>query len=123
MESLFNKAAGKPFKIIFKPNSHLMSISRRGPVTPSTSTFFQYQSYTKKLKSYFLFEKSLRNDCNNFCLHPKPFKMISKSNSYLMSISRHGPVNPSIHTFPNINITKTNKNLLVISKITEKWLQ
>ena len=40
-----------------------------------------------------------------------------------MSIYRHSPVNPSTPIFPNINITKTIKNLLLISKITAKWLQ
>ena len=40
-----------------------------------------------------------------------------------MSISCRGLVNQSTHTFfPNINLTKTMTNLLVVSKITEKWL-
>ena len=36
-----------------------------------------------------------------------------------MSIFRRSPVNPSTRTFPNINLTKTIKNLLGVSKIIE----
>ena len=40
-----------------------------------------------------------------------------------MLISGRGPVTPSTPFFPNINLTKTIKNLPVVSKVTEKWLQ
>ena len=40
-----------------------------------------------------------------------------------MSFSRRDPVNPSSHTFPNINLTKTIRNLPVVSNVTKKWLQ
>ena len=40
-----------------------------------------------------------------------------------MSISSRVPVNPSTLTFPNTNLRKTIGNLLVVSKIAEKWLQ
>ena len=56
-------------------------------------------------------------------MHPKPIRNTLKSNSYLTLIFRRGPVNSSSPIFPNINFTKTMTNLLVVSKITEKWLQ
>ena len=61
----------------------------------------------------------IKNGCRNLCMHLKPFKIIFKPNSYLMSIFRRSPVNPSTRTFPNINLTKTIKNLLGVSKIIE----
>ena len=68
-------------------------------------------------------KNSIKISCKNLYYNPKPFRIIFKSNSYLMSVSHRGPVNPSASTFPNINITKTIKNLLVISKIIKKWLK
>ena len=50
-----------------------------------------------------------------FTLHP--FTITFKPSS------SRGPVYPSIPTFPNVNLTKIIKNLLVILKINEKWLQ
>ena len=50
-------------------------------------------------------------------LHPKLFKIIFKPNSYLMSISRRGPVNPSIPNFDNINLAETTTNVVVDLKI------
>ena len=40
-----------------------------------------------------------------------------------MSISRCGQINPTSPTFLNIYLTKTVRNLLVVSKINEKRLQ
>ena len=37
-----------------------------------------------------------------------------------MTISCRGVINPSTHTFPNTNLTKTIKNSLVVSKVPEK---
>ena len=37
-----------------------------------------------------------------------------------MPLSRHGPVNPSTPTFPNINLTKTIRNLSAVSNVAEK---
>ena len=62
----------------------------------------------------------IKNDCNDLYFHQKPFKTDLKANSYLASIFYCGPVNLSTPTLPNINLAKTNKNLLVIWKITEK---
>ena len=56
-------------------------------------------------------------------LHPKSLKTVFKPNSYLMSICSRGQVIPLTAIYPNINLTKSIKNLLVISKITEKMLQ
>ena len=70
-----------------------------------------------------MIRNSLKNDCNNLYLHFKSFKITLKLNSYLMSISRCNPVNWSTPTFPNTNLTKTIRNLLVISKFTKKLLQ
>ena len=52
-------------------------------------------------------------------LHYKPFKTTTKSNSYLISTSRRGHGNCVNLFFPNINVTKAIRNLLVL-KITEK---
>ena len=65
----------------------------------------------------------VKNGFKNLYFHPKHFKSPFKSNSYLISVSHPGPVNPSTPTFPNINLTKTMRNLLVAGKITEKRLQ
>ena len=62
----------KFFKIIFKSDSYLMLISRRGPVTPSTPTFPNTNN-NKQLKIYLLFQKSQKNGCNNLYYHPYSF--------------------------------------------------
>ena len=56
-------------------------------------------------------------------MHPKFFKINLKPNSYLASVSRCGPVNPSSQTFPNINLTQAMEYFLVVWKITEKGLE
>ena len=71
--------------------------------------FLQYQS-DKNVK------KIIKDSCKNLYLHPKSFKTTVKSNSYLMSISRRGPITPSTPTFPNIDVTKATENLLVVLK-------
>ena len=43
--------------------------------------------------------------CNNLYLLPKVFHGSSKSSSYLMPISRRGPINLSTPTFGKINLT------------------
>ena len=70
-----------------------------------------------------LLRNSIRNNCKNLCLHPKPFKITIKPNSYLPSIFRRGPVKPSNPNFLNINLTKRITNLLVISKFNQNWQQ
>ena len=88
-----------------------MSISRRGPVTPSTPIFPNI-SLTKAIRNSLVFSKITKKGCINLYLLPKVFHGSSKSNSYLMSISRRGPVNLSTSTFGNINLTKTVTDLL-----------
>ena len=56
-------------------------------------------------------------------MRSKLFKTTFQPNSYLTSVSRRGIVNPSSLTFSNINLTQVMTNLLVVPKITEKWLQ
>ena len=48
----------------------------------------------KQLKIYLLFQKSLKNVCNILYFCPYTFDMSYKLFSYLMSLSRRGPVNP-----------------------------
>ena len=50
---------------------------------------------------------SIKNGCKNLYLHPKSFKITLKPNSYLMSVWRPGPVNPSTHTFCYIDVAQT----------------
>ena len=95
-----------------------MLIFRRGPLHPSTPTFDNIiltETMTNLIVAW-------KFNFKNLCLYPKSFHITLKPNSYLMSISRRGPVNPSTPTFPNINLTKPIKNLLVILKITENLL-
>ena len=56
-------------------------------------------------------------------VHPYTFHIIYKSISYLMSLSRRGPVKQSNPTFYNINMTKTIRYLVVARKFNQKWLQ
>ena len=65
----------------------------------------------------------MKNNCNDLYLHSKSFKTTLKPNSYLMSLSRRSPVNPSTATFLNINLTQAIANLVVASKINQKSLQ
>ena len=70
-----------------------------------------------------LLRNPIRNNCENLYLHPKPFKITVKPNSYLPSIFCRGPVKPSNSNFLNTNLTNTITNLLVISKFNQNWLQ
>ena len=49
----------------------------------------------------------------NLYLHSKTYNMGLKWNLYLTSLSRCGPVNPSIPTFGNINLTESITNLIL----------
>ena len=53
----------------------------------------------------------------NLYVDPKYFKITFKSSSHLTSISRRFRVTQSTDTFPNINLTKTMTNLLIVWKI------
>ena len=101
--------------MIYKSFSYLTSLILCGPVNPSTPNFGNI-NLTETMTNL------IRNVCKNLYLHPKPLKVTFKSNSYLMPISCRGPVTLSIPNFPNINLTKTLTNLLVVWKMTEKGL-
>ena len=99
-----------------------MSISRHAPVNPSTPTFLNI-NLTKTRKNLLIVWKITEKVCNILHALRKFFLRNSKSNSYLMSISRRGPVNLSFPTFGNINLTKTITNLLVAWKYNQKLLK
>ena len=86
----------------------------------SVNPFFPNIYLTKTIKNYLLFQTFLKNGFNNLYFHPYTFNMIYKSFSYLTSLSRRGPVNPSTSTFGSINLAKTMTNLLAVWKINKK---
>ena len=63
---------------------------------------------------------SLKNGSNNLYFHSYTMDERQKPFSYMTSLSRRGPVNPSILTFGNINLTETIKNLIVSWKFSQK---
>ena len=69
---------------------------------------------------FLLLGNSIKSNCKNLYFHPKPFKITFKSSSHMMSISRRFQVTQSTDTFPNINLTITMTNLLIVWKITEE---
>ena len=89
-----------------KSKSYLMSIYCRGPLNLSIPTFGKINQ-TETMINLLLLGKSVKNDCSYLCWHPKFIKTIFKISSYLMSISRHSPINPSTLSLPNISLTKT----------------
>ena len=97
-----------------------MSVSRHSPINPSIPTFTNI-SLTQTMANFP--GKSIKNGCNNFYLHPKNFHKSLKLNSYLLSVSRRGPIIPIKPTFCNINLTQAMTDLLVAWKINKKWLQ
>ena len=112
----------KLFNTNFKSNSYLVSLFCRHPVNPST-TFFPHINLTKTIRSLPVVLMSLKNGCNNLYYHPYTFDERYKSISYLTSLSRHSPVNPSSSTFGNINLTEAMTNLIVVWKFNQKCLQ
>ena len=83
--------------------SYLTSFSRPGHVNPSTPTFGNI-NLTETI--YLLLGNSVKYGCNNIYFYPKPFKIKSKPNSYLTSVTRRGLVIPPAITFPNIDVTQ-----------------
>ena len=112
----------KSFKSTFKTNSYLMSISRRDPLNPSTPIFGNI-SLIETMTNLVVAWKFNQKWLNESLFATKSFETALKSNSYLTSIFRHGPVNPSNTTFPNTNPTKTMINWLFVSIIAKIWLQ
>ena len=110
----------KLLKITLKLNSYLASIFRRGPVNPSTPSFPNI-NLTKTMTNLLIVWKMTEKGYNNLYLLTKVFHKSSKSNSYLMPISRRGPVNLSTPTFDNISLTEAMTNLLVVWKFDQRW--
>ena len=67
----------KSFKSIFKLNSYLMSICHCWLVNLSKPIFLN--SDLTKNEIYFLFQKSMKNGCNNLYFYPYTFDMNHKS--------------------------------------------
>ena len=112
----------KPFKITLKPNSYLTSIFRSDAENPLIPTFPNI-ILKKKKTNLPVVCKITEKGCNNLYLLTNVFHRTSKPNSDIMPISHCGLINPSTPAFPNINLTKTIKKLLLVSKITKKELQ
>ena len=70
-----------------------------------------------------MFRKSLKNGYSNLYFHLYTFDMSYKSFSYMNSLSRPVPVNPSIPTFRNIHLTETITNLIAAWKFNQNLLQ
>ena len=85
---LYNKL----FKITLKPNSYPASIFCGGLVNSSTLTFPNI-NFKKTVGNLYVVSNVTEKSCNNLYLLLKVFHRSSKSNSYLMSISRRAPVN------------------------------
>ena len=81
--------------------------------------FRKYQFNRNNNKFDWCFEIQPKTVARISILHFKFFKVIFKSDSYLMSLSCFGPVTPSTTNFPDTNHKKAIGNLLVVSKITE----
>ena len=70
-----------------KSFSCLTSLSRHGPVNPSTPTFGNINLIEAMDVIFLLLANSIKNDCQNLYLHSKSFKITFKSSSHLTSIS------------------------------------
>ena len=97
-----------------------MLLCRLGLVNMSTSAF-RYIKLTGTMTNLIVAWNFNKKWLQESLLHTKPFKITFKTNSYLMTNSHPVLINPSISTFPIINLTKTTSDLLVVAKITEKW--
>ena len=98
-----------------------MSISRCGPVNPSTPTFPNI-NFTKRMTKMLL-QKSLKNGCNNLCFCHYTFNMVYKSFPQLTSLSRRGSVNPSISIFGITNLKEAMANSIAAWKFNQKQLK
>ena len=106
------------FNMVYKSFPQLTSLSRRGSVNPSTSTF-GITNLTEAMTFNCCLEIQSKTAARvSFCT----LKPLNLSLS-LPSISCCRLVTPSTHTFPNISITKTMVSLLIVWKMTEKGLQ
>ena len=128
LEKSLKKGCNNPYFLpkIFhrssKSNSYLISISSRSQVNLSTPTFDNINP-TETIIILLPAWKFNQTGWNNLYFHPKFFKITSNSNTYLIPVSRRGPVNLSTETFPNINLTQPKWNFFFAWKINPKWLQ
>ena len=67
-----------------------------------------------------MFQKSLKKGCNNLYFHLHNFYERHKPLSFLTSLSRRGPVNPSTQTFGNINLTEAMDVIFLLLGIRSK---
>ena len=61
-----------------------------------------------------LLGRSIKNYCNNFYLHNKPFKITLKTNSYLLWIFRRGPINRLTPFFSQYQVHKNNSKIFLL---------
>ena len=107
----------KVFQRTSKLNSYLMSISRRDPVNLSTLPFAMLV-LQKQWQIYLLFEKSLKNGCDNLYFHPYTFNMSNKLFSCLTSLSPYWigkSVNPKFRQYQS-----DRSNIICCLKIQSK---
>ena len=86
----------KPFNNTVNLSWYLMSLSRRDPVNPSTSSFRNI-NLTKIVRNLPVVSNVLgcKNECDNLYLYNNLFKITLNLNSYLTSIFCCGLLNPS----------------------------
>ena len=90
------------FNMIYKSFSYLTSLFCRGPVNASTPIFSNI--YLTETTNLIVVVNSIKNSCQSPFLYTKCLKITYQSNSYLMSISVRGPVNPSTPFFLPISV-------------------
>ena len=97
----------KLFKSTLKPNSYLTSILCQGLVNPSILTFSNI-NLKKIVRNLCVVSNVTEKSCNSLYLLLNVFHKSSKSNSYLMSTSRCGPVN---NLYPNFWQYQSDRNI------------
>ena len=95
------------FKSTLKPNSYLTSILCQGLVNPSILTFSNI-NLKKIVRNLCVVSNVTEKSCNSLYLLLKVLHKSSKSNSYLMSTSRCGPVN---NLYPNFWQYQSDRNI------------
>ena len=98
--------------------SYLTSLSRRSPVNRSPP-IFPISIVQGQLQIYLLFQMSTKNGCNNLYYHPFSLSKGQNLFSYLTSLSRRGPVNPSTPNFP-ISILQEQLQIYLLFQMSPK---
>ena len=94
------------FNMSYKSFSFLMTLSPRGHVNSSTTTFGNI-NLTETGIDLIIDSNFNKNGCKNLYLYPKSSKITFKPNSYMMSICWRGQVDPSTYTFCSIDMIRT----------------